>query len=45
MIVATFLIRDGVSIWGSLLLIFGVPAYFLYRKTRLEAERQFKADG
>ena len=45
MIVATFLILDGVSIWGSLLLILGVPAYFLYRKTRLEAERQFKADG
>ena len=45
MVGAYLAILDALSIWGILLLILGVPAYFLYRRTRLEAERQFQADG
>ena len=34
----------GVSIWGVLCLVLGIPAYFLYRSTRGSAERQYQGD-
>jgi hypothetical protein len=36
---------DGVSIWGLICILLGVPLYFLYRQTRLDAEKQFDADS
>ncbi len=36
---------DGVSIWGLICIVLGVPLYFLYRQTRLDAEKQFAADS
>ena len=36
---------DRISLWGPLLLVLGVPGYFLYRGTRIEAESQFRADN
>lgn len=36
---------DGVSIWGLLCIVLGVPLYFLYRQTRLDTEKQFAADS
>ena len=41
----TLYFAGGVPIIGTLILILGLPAWFLYRKTRLEAERQFQADS
>ncbi|HWT11518.1 MAG TPA: hypothetical protein VN231_02065 [Allosphingosinicella sp.] len=35
----------GIPILGGLALLLSVPAYFLYRGTRTEAERQFQADS
>jgi hypothetical protein len=35
----------GISIWGVLCLLLGVPAYFLYRSVRGSAEQQFNGDG
>jgi len=34
-----------VPIIAALILLFGTPAYFLFRKTGMEAKRQFEADG
>lgn len=36
---------DSISLWPVLLLVLGVPGYFLYRRTRIEAESQFRADN
>jgi len=36
---------DKISGWGLICLIIGVPGYFLYRQTRLDAEKQFDADS
>ena len=36
---------DKVSIWGLICIVLGVPLYFLYRQTRLDAEKQFDADS
>lgn len=36
---------DGVSIWGLICIVLGLPLYFLYRQTRLDAEKQFNADS
>ena len=36
---------DKLSLWGPLLVVLGVPGYFLYRGTRVEAESQFRADN
>ena len=39
-----YLVQDAPLI-GSLILILGLPAWYLYRKPRLEAEAQFAADS
>ena len=39
------LLLDRLSLWGPLLILLGVPGYFLYRKTRVEAEEQYRADN
>jgi hypothetical protein len=39
-----YFVQDA-PIIGSLILILGLPAWYLYRKTRLEAEAQFAADA
>jgi hypothetical protein len=36
---------DKISILALVLMILGVPMYFLYRQVRIEAERQFAADA
>jgi hypothetical protein len=36
---------DMFSGWAILCLAIGLPFYFIYRSTRIEAERQFQADG
>jgi hypothetical protein len=38
-------VLDRISLWPILLLVLGVPGYFLYRRTRIEAESQFRADN
>jgi hypothetical protein len=39
------LLLDRLSLWGPLLILLGVPGYFLYRKTRVEAEEQYRSDN
>lgn len=39
-----YLVQDA-PIIGSIILILGLPAWYLYRKARLEAEAQFAADA
>lgn len=41
----TLYFAGDAPIIGTLILILGLPAWFLYRKTRLEAEAQFAADA
>lgn len=36
---------DGVSILALILIVLGVPMFFLYRQNRLEAEKAFQADA
>ena len=36
---------DKISLWGPLLVVLGVPGYFLYRSTRVDAESQFRGDN
>ena len=38
-------LRDAVPILALALTVLGVPGFFLYRKTRLEARAQFEADS
>jgi len=38
-------LRTGVPILSLILLILGLPMFFLYRQTRVEAERHFAADS
>ena len=38
-------VLDKFSLWSPILLILGAGGYFVYRGTRLEAERQFSADN
>ena len=35
----------GIPIFPGLVLLLAVPAFFLYRNTRIEAERQFASDN
>ena len=44
-LIALSVAMGGVSLWGVLLILLGIPGYFLYRATRLAAEHQFAADG
>jgi hypothetical protein len=37
--------RGGIPILPGLVLLLAVPAFFLYRNTRIEAERQFSSDN
>ena len=37
--------QQWITGWAYICLIIGVPGYFLYRETRLKAERQFDADS
>ncbi len=37
-------VLDGVSILALILIVLGVPMFFLYRQNRLDAEKAFKAD-
>jgi hypothetical protein len=39
-----FLAMDRISIWPILCIVIGVPFYFLYRRTRAEATRQYEGD-
>lgn len=43
-VVAALVLAGGIPIWPSLVLIISVPAYFLYRNTRVQATRQFDSD-
>ncbi|HYD14717.1 MAG TPA: hypothetical protein VEC11_17855 [Allosphingosinicella sp.] len=36
---------DGVSVWALVLAVLGLPLFLLYRQTRLDAEKAFKADA
>jgi hypothetical protein len=38
-------VLDGVSILALILIVLGVPMFFLYRQNRLDAEKAFKADA
>jgi hypothetical protein len=38
-------VMDGVSILALILIVLGVPMFFLYRQTRLDAEKAFQADA
>jgi len=44
-LIAVNLAMDRLSIWGVLLIILGIPGYFLYRSTRVQATRQYEGDG
>ena len=37
--------QQWITGWAYICLIIGVPGYFLYRETRLNAEKQFDADS
>jgi len=45
LIVMYLALMDKINGWGIICLIIGVPGYFLYRQTRLDAEKQFDADS
>ena len=45
LIVTYLAFMDRINGWGLICLIIGVPGYFLYRQTRLDAEKQFDADS
>jgi hypothetical protein len=45
LLVLIWLLQDKLSILGVILFVLSIPGYFLYRKVRLEAERQFQADN
>jgi hypothetical protein len=36
---------DGVSILALILIVLGVPMFFLYRQNRLDAEKAYNADA
>ncbi len=38
-------VMDGVSVLALILIVLGVPMYFLYRQNRLDAEKAFRADA
>jgi hypothetical protein len=38
-------VLDGVSILALILIVLGVPMFFLYRQNRLDAEKAFRADA
>lgn len=38
-------VLDGISILALILIVLGVPMFFLYRQNRLDAEKAFKADA
>lgn len=44
MIVIMLVLRGGLMILPTLVLLISIPFYFVYRSTRLEACRQFEAD-
>lgn len=35
---------NGISIWFLILIVLGIPMFFLYRQNRLDAEKAFRAD-
>ena len=43
-IVVALVLQGGIPIFGTLVLVISLPFYFLYRKTRMEARRQFETD-
>ena len=36
---------NSVSIWFLILIVLGIPMFFLYRQNRLDAEKAFRADS
>ena len=38
-------VMEGVSVLALILIVLGVPMYFLYRQNRLDAEKAFRADA
>lgn len=38
-------VMDGVSVLALILIVLGVPMFFLYRQNRLDAEKAFRADA
>ncbi len=38
-------VLDGISILALILIVLGVPMFFLYRQNRLDAEKAFRADA
>jgi len=42
--ISIYAVQDA-PIIGSIILILGLPAWYLYRKTRLEAQAQYEADA
>ena len=38
-------VMDGISVLALILIVLGVPMFFLYRQNRLDAEKAFRADA
>src|SRR5689334_6271120 len=45
LVVLEIALLNQVSIWALILAVLGLPMYFLYRQTRLDAERAFREDA
>lgn len=45
MVVIMLVVRGGLMILPTLVLLISIPFYFVYRSTRLAAQRQYDADG
>ena len=45
LVILQIALLDGISIWALVLAVLGLPMFLLYRQTRIEAEKAFRADA